>query len=109
MNNLAYKVILAIALSLVIASVGVAYYVGYEEAVPQPTTVPTVSLAPTPLPTVAAPRPETSPVASATVLPTPAPLPSGRPACTEEAKQCPDGSYVGRGGPNCEFPPCPGN
>ncbi|MEI7513262.1 MAG: IPT/TIG domain-containing protein [bacterium] len=24
-------------------------------------------------------------------------------ACTEEAKQCPDGSFVGRTGPNCEF------
>ncbi len=28
--------------------------------------------------------------------------------CTMEAKQCPDGSYVGRGGPNCEFAPCGG-
>lgn len=28
-------------------------------------------------------------------------------ACTMEAKLCPDGSYVGRGGPNCEFAPCP--
>lgn len=27
--------------------------------------------------------------------------------CTEEAKQCPDGSYVGRTGPNCEFSSCP--
>ncbi len=27
--------------------------------------------------------------------------------CTMEAKQCPDGSYVGRSGPNCEFAPCP--
>ena len=24
-------------------------------------------------------------------------------ACTEEAKQCPDGSFVGRSGPHCEF------
>lgn len=30
-------------------------------------------------------------------------------ACTMEAKVCPDGSYVGRTGPNCEFAPCPGN
>lgn len=30
-------------------------------------------------------------------------------ACTMEAKACPDGSYVGRQGPNCEFAPCPGN
>lgn len=29
-------------------------------------------------------------------------------ACTMEAKQCPDGSYVGRTGPSCEFAPCPG-
>lgn len=29
-------------------------------------------------------------------------------ACTMEAKQCPDGSYVSRTGPDCEFAPCPG-
>ncbi len=29
-------------------------------------------------------------------------------ACTQEAKLCPDGSYVGRTGPNCEFAACPG-
>jgi len=28
-------------------------------------------------------------------------------ACTEEAKLCPDGSAVGRIGPDCEFAPCP--
>jgi len=28
-------------------------------------------------------------------------------ACTMEAKLCPDGSAVGRIGPNCEFAPCP--
>lgn len=28
-------------------------------------------------------------------------------ACTQEAKLCPDGSYVGRSGPNCEFSACP--
>jgi len=28
-------------------------------------------------------------------------------ACTMEAKICPDGSAVGRTGPNCEFTPCP--
>jgi len=27
--------------------------------------------------------------------------------CTQEAKICPDGSYVGRVGPNCEFEKCP--
>ena len=29
--------------------------------------------------------------------------------CTQEAKFCPDGSYVGRTGPNCEFAECPLN
>lgn len=29
-------------------------------------------------------------------------------ACTEEAKLCPDGTAVGRTGPNCAFAPCPG-
>ena len=29
-------------------------------------------------------------------------------ACTEEAKQCADGSTVAPEGPNCEFPACPG-
>lgn len=28
-------------------------------------------------------------------------------ACTLEAKQCPDGSFVGHAGPNCEFAECP--
>ncbi len=28
-------------------------------------------------------------------------------ACTADAKLCPDGSAVGRQGPNCEFAPCP--
>lgn len=29
-------------------------------------------------------------------------------ACTQEAKMCPDGSYVGKTGPNCAFAACPG-
>lgn len=28
--------------------------------------------------------------------------------CTMEARQCPDGSYVARTGPNCTFEKCPG-
>lgn len=32
---------------------------------------------------------------------------SGKIACTQEAKLCPDGSSVGRSGPNCEFALCP--
>ena len=42
------------------------------------------------------------------VAPEPSPTVSGTPrACTLEAKICPDGSAVGRVGPNCEFAPCP--
>ncbi|MBI4086613.1 hypothetical protein HY416_01375 [Candidatus Kaiserbacteria bacterium] len=40
-----------------------------------------------------------------------APAPPSAPeetACTQEAKQCPDGTYVGRTGPKCEFAACPG-
>ncbi len=29
-------------------------------------------------------------------------------ACTMDVKLCPDGSYVGRIPPDCEFAPCPG-
>lgn len=38
------------------------------------------------------------------------PKPAGEPEpvfCTQEAKLCPDGSYVGRTGPKCEFATCP--
>lgn len=35
------------------------------------------------------------------------PADKGSKACTQEAKICPDGSSVGRSGPNCEFSPCP--
>ena len=31
----------------------------------------------------------------------------GNPMCTLDAKLCPDGSYVSRSGPNCEFSTCP--
>ena len=40
----------------------------------------------------------------------PSVMPSTSPvfqACTMDAKLCPDGSSVGRTGPNCEFAPCP--
>ncbi|WAS95406.1 hypothetical protein [Nannocystis punicea] len=40
--------------------------------------------------------------------PPPADNPDGQKVCTMEAKLCPDGSAVGRTGPNCEFAPCPG-
>lgn len=33
---------------------------------------------------------------------------SPRTVCTADAKLCPDGSYVPRTGPKCEFASCPG-
>lgn len=38
----------------------------------------------------------------------PSPPGGGGQACTDDAKVCPDGTAVGRTGPNCEFAPCPG-
>jgi hypothetical protein len=34
-------------------------------------------------------------------------VPGDKTACTEEAKVCPDGSSVGRTGPDCQFAECP--
>ena len=39
--------------------------------------------------------------------PAPSPTPQAATPCTLEAKLCPDGSSVGREGPNCEFAACP--
>lgn len=36
-------------------------------------------------------------------------VPKTNVACTADAKQCPDGSYVGRIAPTCEFAACPGS
>ncbi len=32
--------------------------------------------------------------------------PSDQIACTQDAKQCPNGTYVSRSGPKCDFAPC---
>ena len=63
----------------------------------------------------AKPMPMPSPPLRAEPEPVPEPQPAPEPsippgrACTMEAKACPDGSYVSRTGPNCEFAPCPGD
>lgn len=36
------------------------------------------------------------------------PAPDDGVACTMDAMQCPDGSFVGRVPPSCSFAPCPG-
>lgn len=44
-------------------------------------------------------------------IPTQSPTPTSKTQentfCTQDAKICPDGSYVSRTAPNCEFAPCP--
>ncbi len=74
---------------------GFRYSGGYEKPVPVPA------------PAVEAPYNPSTPDA---IAPSPSTDESGNQmvACTMEAKQCPDGSYVGRQGPKCEFAPCPG-
>ncbi|HVT74847.1 MAG TPA: hypothetical protein VHD69_00260 [Candidatus Paceibacterota bacterium] len=45
----------------------------------------------------------------ASVGPSNAPGQSDQVVCTMDAKLCPDGSYVGRIGPDCQFAQCPGS
>lgn len=44
---------------------------------------------------------------NASPTPTTEPSAIGSVACTQEAKTCPDGSYVAKTGPKCEFTKCP--
>ena len=55
-------------------------------------------------------------ISTSPTIPQPSPTPmlfvtptnENQAACTQDAKLCSDGSYVGRLGPNCEFAKCPG-
>ncbi len=60
-------------------------------------TLSTTSIASTPNPT---------PTPNSTPTPSPTPTPN-QIACTMEAMQCPNGSYVSRQGPTCAFAACP--
>ncbi len=52
--------------------------------------------------------PEEQPASEPDTPMTPTPAPQPEPvACTMDAKMCPDGSFVGRVGPDCEFAACP--
>lgn len=101
MNDLIYKIILAIVILIVLAIF--AYFVGYdrefERAVPQPGVQPTAS-------------PTAFPSTSLTPVPSEADFsisPNDDPVfCTQDALACPDGSFVGRVPPSCDFASCPG-
>lgn len=41
------------------------------------------------------------------INPSPSPSPTDQVVCTQDIKQCPDGSWVGRVPPTCEFTQCP--
>ncbi len=56
---------------------------------------------------IVSPRPTTT-VPEATIFPIDPIEDNDEVFCTLDAKICPDGSSVGRSGPNCEFAPCPG-
>lgn len=87
-----------ILIALIIASVGItAFLVSQKSSAPisPPGELPTPTPAPSSTPT-------SVPTSKPTIIPSQPPK-----ACTMEAKQCPDGSYVGRVGPNCEFAKCP--
>ncbi|MDO8500186.1 MAG: DNRLRE domain-containing protein [bacterium] len=79
---------------------------------------PTPPVEPTPIPPTATPTPAPSPLPPTPIpatppkttphIPSPKPITTPVPmACTQEAKQCPDGSYVSRTDKNCEFAKCP--
>lgn len=77
---------------LIILVIILAGTVGYLTLIKKSTPLLPIPISPTPTLPVPNPKPN----------PTPSPI-----ACTQEAKQCPDGSYVGRTGKNCEFAKCP--
>ena len=81
------QLILLIVAGVIVAVAGVYFALNRE-------TAPPVS--------IPAPAPSPSPLPAPTPGPAPAPI-----ACTQEAKQCTDGTYVGRTGPDCEFAECP--
>jgi hypothetical protein len=54
------------------------------------------------------PLPSPTPIARPTTPFQPTqPAPPEGVVCTQEVRLCPDGSYVSRTGPKCEFTPCP--
>lgn len=111
------NIFLIIASFILLGSVGATgYYYGQltarTELTPSPTPINTNI--PTPMPSVAPEEipenDEMPPIQDSGVLPsTGSAIPEDDLVmCTMDAKMCPDGSFVGRQGPNCEFAACPG-
>jgi hypothetical protein len=92
-----FSKLLALSLFVIFPIIGFFLGVTYQKTVtPLPPQIPLES---------------TLPLRNQKVTPTEAanaqPVPGNGRMCTQEAKQCPDGSYVSRTGPHCEFAKCP--
>lgn len=80
-----------------------------RKLIPTPTPIASTTPTASPEPVV---EPSVTASASASVRPAKTPLSTKTPdgsgvACTMDAKMCPDGSFVGRVPPLCQFAPCP--
>lgn len=98
MNPTNFKPFIYVGILAVIAVAGLGYHLVPEKYTHQPSSVledvPNASSTPV----VAQPVTPQNPNPVANPTPTPEPV-----ACTMDAMMCPDGSYVGRSGPNCQF------
>lgn len=110
------KKLIPLFIFVVIAvSIVAAFYAAKETILkPRPTPTPTIIISPimTQSPTCI-PRPACLDTTPRCLIPeTPDMCPKNTPTpklvvCTQDAKMCPDGSYVSRTEPKCEFTPCP--
>ncbi len=91
-----YKPYVYVAILALIAVAGLGYYVMPEKYTHQPSSV--LEDVPNASSTPVITQPVTPQNPNPVVNPTPEPI-----ACTMDAMMCPDGSYIGRSGPNCEF------
>lgn len=96
MNSTNIRLFMYVGMSTVIVVAGLGYYLMPEKYVYQPNfvleDVSNVSNTPTTTQSVTPQNP------NIVVTPEPASV-----ICTADAMMCPDGSYVGRSGPNCQF------
>lgn len=98
MNPTNFKPFIYVGILAVIAVGGLGYHLMPEKYTYQPSSV--LEDVPNASSTPVAAQPVTPQNPNPVVNPTPAPEPI---ACTMDAMMCPDGSYVGRSGPNCQF------
>lgn len=95
-----YKLIREIIVALLLFAIPTALFLYVNKPYKAPTNtpiIPSISITPTPTQML-------TPTATLSASPT---RNQNEVMCTQEAKQCPDGSYVGRVPPSCNFAPCP--